>query len=128
MSEEKVPRSVEQRIVIKFLVGENVPSAEIHHRLQQQYGEEFLRRRSHSCYTVRLVYTKSVPVIFEPLCIRSYSSARCLREKDETKKRKHTKAAVLALHETQLRVIISSLRELFQGIRFGNTEKNHQTK
>jgi len=33
---------VEQRIVIKFLVGENVPSAEIHHRLQQQYGEECL--------------------------------------------------------------------------------------
>jgi len=27
MSEQKVPRSVEQRIVIKFLVGENVPSA-----------------------------------------------------------------------------------------------------
>jgi len=40
MSEQKVPRGVEQRIVIKFLVGENVPSAEIHHRLQQQYGEE----------------------------------------------------------------------------------------
>ena len=39
MSEQKVPRSVEQGIVIKFLVGENVPSAEIHHRLQQQYGE-----------------------------------------------------------------------------------------
>ena len=37
MSEQKVPRSVEQRIVINFLVGENVPSAEIHHRLQQQY-------------------------------------------------------------------------------------------
>jgi len=36
---------VEQRIVIKFLVGENVPSAEIHHRLQQQYGEECLLRR-----------------------------------------------------------------------------------
>jgi len=35
---------VEQRIVIKFLVGENVPSAEIHHRLQQQYGEECLLR------------------------------------------------------------------------------------
>ena len=35
MSEQKVPRSVEQRIVIKFLVGENVPSAEMHHRLQQ---------------------------------------------------------------------------------------------
>ena len=40
---QKVPRSVEQRIVIKFLVGGNVPSAEIHHRLQQQYGEECLR-------------------------------------------------------------------------------------
>ncbi|PNF35252.1 hypothetical protein B7P43_G06857 [Cryptotermes secundus] len=39
MSEQKVPRSVQQRTVIKFL-GENVPSAEIHHRLQQQYGEE----------------------------------------------------------------------------------------
>jgi len=36
---------VEQRIVIKFLVGENVPSAEIHHRLQQQYGEECLLRK-----------------------------------------------------------------------------------
>ena len=47
MSEQKVPRSVEQRIVIKFLIGENVPSAEIHHRLQQQYGEECLR--SYSC-------------------------------------------------------------------------------
>ena len=45
MSEQRVPRSVEQRIVIKFLVGENVPSAEIHHRLQQQYGEECLLRR-----------------------------------------------------------------------------------
>jgi hypothetical protein len=32
MSEQKVPRRVEQSIVIKFLVGENVPSAEIHHR------------------------------------------------------------------------------------------------
>ena len=42
MGEENVPRSVEQRIVIKFLVEENVPSAEIHHRLQQQYGEECL--------------------------------------------------------------------------------------
>ena len=45
MSGKKVPRSVEQRIVITFLVGENVPSAEIHHRLQQQYGEECLLRR-----------------------------------------------------------------------------------
>jgi len=30
---DKDTESVEQRIVIKFLVGENVPSAEIHHRL-----------------------------------------------------------------------------------------------
>ena len=78
MSEQKVPRSVERRIVIKFL-GENVPSAEIHHRLQQQYGEECLRRRhsspsrregggcgftlsrSHSCCAVRLVYTQISP-------------------------------------------------------------------
>ena len=52
MSEQEVPRSVEQRIVIKYLVGENVPSAEIHHRLQQQYGEECLLR---SPGTVRLV-------------------------------------------------------------------------
>ena len=44
MSEQKVHRSVEQRIVIKFLVGENVPSAEIHHRLEQQYEEECLSR------------------------------------------------------------------------------------
>jgi len=50
MSEQKVPRSVEQRIVIKFLVGENVPSAEIHHRLQQHYGEECLLRRHSSPY------------------------------------------------------------------------------
>ena len=40
MSEQKEPRIVEQRIVIKFLVAENVPSAEIHQRLQQQYGED----------------------------------------------------------------------------------------
>ncbi|PNF32707.1 hypothetical protein B7P43_G11596 [Cryptotermes secundus] len=33
---------MEKRIVIKFLIGENVLSAEIHHRLQQQYGEECL--------------------------------------------------------------------------------------
>jgi hypothetical protein len=44
MTEQKVPRSVEQSIVIKFLIGENVPSAEIHHRLQQQYEEECLSR------------------------------------------------------------------------------------
>ena len=50
MSEQKVPWSVEQRIVIKFLVAENVSSAEIHHRLQQQYGEECLLRRHSSPY------------------------------------------------------------------------------
>jgi len=72
MSEQKVPRSVEQRIVIKFLVAENVPSAEIHHRLQQQYGEECLLRREgggcgftlsrlHSCGAVRLVYIQISP-------------------------------------------------------------------
>ena len=54
MSEQKVPRSVEQGVVIKFLVGENVPSAEIHHRLQQQYGEECLRRRHSSSYCALL--------------------------------------------------------------------------
>jgi len=61
MSEQKVPRSVEQRIVIKFLVGENVPSAEIHHRIQQQYGEECLLRRHSS-----------------PYCCWSLRSAACL--------------------------------------------------
>jgi hypothetical protein len=40
MNEQKVPRSMEQHIVIKFLVGENVSAAEIHQRLQQQYGEQ----------------------------------------------------------------------------------------
>ena len=73
MSEQKVPRSVEQRIVIKFL-GENVPSAEIHHRLQQQYccwssnpsrreggGCGFTLSRSHSCCAVRLVYIQISP-------------------------------------------------------------------
>ena len=75
MSEQNVPRSVEQRIVIEFLVGENVPSAEIHHRLQQQYGEECLLRRHSSPYCCRtaaaqcgLFTYKSVPVIFEPPC------------------------------------------------------------
>ncbi|GBM73025.1 hypothetical protein AVEN_66236-1 [Araneus ventricosus] len=42
MSEQKVPRSVEQHIVIKFLVRDNTLLSEIHHRLQQQYREEYL--------------------------------------------------------------------------------------
>jgi len=67
MSEQKVPRSMEQRIVIKFLVGQNVPSAEIHHRLQQQYGEE-----SQAAAQCGLFTHKSVPVIFEPPCIITY--------------------------------------------------------
>lgn len=44
MSEQKVPRSVEQRIVIKLLVEENVQPFEILQRLKQQYGEECLSR------------------------------------------------------------------------------------
>ena len=78
MSEQMVPRSVEQRIVIKFLVGENVPSAEIHHRLTPTTvwgrvsptsnpsrrgggGCGFTLSRSHSCCAVRLVYTQISP-------------------------------------------------------------------
>ncbi|GBM58174.1 hypothetical protein AVEN_163941-1, partial [Araneus ventricosus] len=30
--------------VIQFLGGENIPFSEIHHRLQQQYGEKYLSR------------------------------------------------------------------------------------
>ncbi|GBM30304.1 hypothetical protein AVEN_52707-1 [Araneus ventricosus] len=44
MSEQKVPQSVEQRLVIKFFVEENVPPSETHHRLKQQYEEEYLLR------------------------------------------------------------------------------------
>ena len=79
MSEQKVPRSVEQRTVIKFL-GENVPSAEIHHRLQQQYGEECLRGRVEVVASLSqgrtasaqcgLFAHKTVPVIFEPPSIK----------------------------------------------------------
>ena len=90
MSEQKVPRSVEQRIVIKFLVGENVPSAEIHHRLQQRSSpyqlpdstEQVLTRAGGRVEVLAslsqgrtaaaqcgLFTHKSVPVIFEPTCI-----------------------------------------------------------
>ena len=62
MSEKKVPRNVEQRIVIKFLVGENVPSAEIHHRLQQQYGEESLRRFVFGICRVEVLYILEITV------------------------------------------------------------------
>ncbi|KAK7862353.1 hypothetical protein R5R35_006926 [Gryllus longicercus] len=44
MSEQKVPRCVEQRIIIKFLVGENVQPSEILQRLKKQYREECLSR------------------------------------------------------------------------------------
>ena len=64
MSEQKVSRSMEQRIVIKFLVGENVPSAEIHHRLQQQYGEECLLRRHSSPTRVSHEHTASKPFVY----------------------------------------------------------------
>jgi len=50
--------------VIKFLVGENVPSAEIHHRLQQQYGEECLRRR----HTSPTLYKRCSVVVLWILC------------------------------------------------------------
>jgi len=74
MSEQKVPRSVEQRIVIKFLVGENVPSAEIHHRLQQQYGEECHLSQGRTAAAQCGLFThKSVPVIFELPCILNFS-------------------------------------------------------
>ena len=66
MSEQKVPRSVEQRIVIKFLFGENVPSAEIHHRLQQHYGEECLRRRHSSPYCCWSLWWISADGTFSP--------------------------------------------------------------
>ena len=88
MSEQKVPRSVEQRIVIKFLVGENVPRNLITMRFSTLRGTFFSlitlatprqdwtgsnpsRRegggcgftlsRSHSCCAVRLVYTQISP-------------------------------------------------------------------
>jgi len=54
---------VEQRIVIKFLVGENVPSAEIHHRLQQQYGEECL-------YVQVTVHRDKLRIKQPPRCIK----------------------------------------------------------
>ena len=75
MSEQKVPWSVEQRFVIKFLVGENVPSAEIHHRLQQQYGEEYLRRRHSSPYCCWSLWWISADGSFSPT--RNLITMRC---------------------------------------------------
>jgi hypothetical protein len=40
MSEQKVLCRVEQHIVIKLLLEENVPATAVRHRLQQPYGEE----------------------------------------------------------------------------------------
>jgi len=71
MSEQKVPRSVEQRIVIKFLVGKNVPPAEIHHRLQQQYGEECLRRRNTEIVLILILILVSI-VLEANICILFY--------------------------------------------------------
>lgn len=42
MSERSVPVSVEQCIIIKFLVCENVKRAKIYHRLHAQFGEAIL--------------------------------------------------------------------------------------
>ena len=59
MNEQKVPRSVEQRIVIKFLVGENVPSAEM-------YGEECLLRWHSSPYCCWSLWWISADGTFSP--------------------------------------------------------------
>ena len=75
MSEQKVPRSMEQCTVIKFLVGENVQSAEIHHRLQQQYGEECLRRRHSSPYRCWSLCWISADGTFSPA--RNLITMRC---------------------------------------------------
>ena len=58
MSEQKVPRSVEQRIVIKFLVGEKVPSAEV--------PEECLLRRHSSPYCCWSLWWISAGGTFSP--------------------------------------------------------------
>ncbi|PNF14817.1 hypothetical protein B7P43_G06333 [Cryptotermes secundus] len=50
MSEQKVLRRVEQRIVIKFLVGENVPSAEIHQTPTTVWGRVSL---TDPCITIK---------------------------------------------------------------------------
>ncbi|GBN23327.1 hypothetical protein AVEN_212645-1 [Araneus ventricosus] len=42
ISVKKVLFNVEQRVGIKFLVGENVPSSEIHQNFQQQLGKDLL--------------------------------------------------------------------------------------
>lgn len=43
MEEEILPKSIEQRNIIKFLAIEGVPSNEIHTRLQKQFGEDCLK-------------------------------------------------------------------------------------
>jgi len=63
---------VEQRTVIKFLFGENVPSAEIHHRLQQQYGEECLLRRPRLVWELMLYsFWKSKTFFLCPYTLRA---------------------------------------------------------
>jgi hypothetical protein len=44
MSEQAVPASVAQRIIIKFLSGEGVKPAQILRRLTEQFKEETLSR------------------------------------------------------------------------------------
>ena len=60
MSEQKVPRSVEQRIVIRF---------------QQQYGEECLRRRHSSPYCCWSLWWISADGTFSPT--RNLITKRC---------------------------------------------------
>jgi hypothetical protein len=44
MSERQVPTAVAQRIIIRFLVGEDVKNTDIFVRLQKQFGSECLSR------------------------------------------------------------------------------------
>jgi len=44
MSERQMPTAVAQRIIIRFLVGEDVKNTDIFVRLQKQFGSECLSR------------------------------------------------------------------------------------
>ena len=57
-----------------LLLGENVPSAEIHHRLQQQYGEECLRRRHSSPYCCWLHSLKVAQLLRSAACLHTNQS------------------------------------------------------
>jgi len=50
MSTEDVGMQQEQRTIIKFLVAEGVPSAEIHHRLAVVFDDNCLSRSYDVCH------------------------------------------------------------------------------